>query len=409
MKKSDEYRQRIAALASSMREITDNPEGEGGGLSADQETKWENLNSEVDRLKDLVTKAEATEAIEASLNRPGDPQPQNAPRPVPGATPEGEGGSEPDQAQAYHEAFFQGFVRHGRAGLSPEFRNALEVGTNSEGGYLVPESWEAELIRALAEINVVRKYARATSLSTTTNLPVQTSRGTFTWIDEEGTYSENDPAYGNVQIGAFKVGGIIKVSEELLQDSMVNVAAELNRDATDEFALREEAAFIDGDGTLKPTGLFQTASVASVSLQGVTAASATTVTADEIIDTFYTLGRRYRGNAVWVTSDAMAKIIRKLKDADNQYLWAPGLTAGEPDTLLGRPFETSDAVPAVATSNRTIMLGDFGYYRIADRLGTTAQRLDELYAATGLVGFRFKRRVDAKLTLAPAFTYLEQA
>lgn len=418
--KTKELREKRAKLVNDARVLLDKAIAEGRELTADEETTYSNYEKDISRLgKDI----ERIEFLDGVPNH----EPEEA------GEPANQGEDEEDTerrsnlplnqdrqrnpailqypahirnayTERYHSNYF-GWCRTGGA----QFRNALEVGTPSEGGYLVPQTWEDSLIKALAEINVIRRLSRVMRTTAPHNFPLRTSRGSFTWIDEEGTFSTNDPAYGTLQAGAYKVGGIILVSEELLQDNTYNLPGELQQDAAEEFAFAEEGKMCTGNGTTELQGLFTVTTVAGTALVGKTAASPTTVTADELIDTFYTLGRRYRARASWLTGDPMAKIIRKLKDTTNQYMWQPGLVSGEPDRLLGAPFYTTDSAPAVATTNRTIMFGDFGYYRVCDRRGVTTQRLSELYAATGQVGFKFWKRLDAKLTLAPSFTYLVQA
>jgi len=100
--------------------------------------------------------------------------------------------------------------------------------------------------------------------------------------------------------------------------------------------------------------------------------------------------------------------VRKLKDQTGQYLWQPALTAGTPDTLLGRPVYTSAYMPAVAAGAKSIAFGDFKYYWIADRQGRSFKRLNELYAATGQIGFVGSQRVDGKLTLPETIKVLQQ-
>jgi HK97 family phage major capsid protein len=142
---------------------------------------------------------------------------------------------------------------------------------------------------------------------------------------------------------------------------------------------------------------------------GKTAAGAAAITADELIDLYHALSRPYRKNAVWMMADATAKMIRKLKDTTNQYLWQPGLQAGQPDTLFGRPVIVSDSMPAATTGLKSVVFGDLSYYTVADRQGVTVQRLNELYAATGQVGFRAYKRTDGKVTLSSAIKHLIQA
>ena len=140
----------------------------------------------------------------------------------------------------------------------------------------------------------------------------------------------------------------------------------------------------------------------------MTAASATAVTADELMDLYYSLKSPYRKKSMWVLNDSTIKAIRKLKDNNGQYLWQPSLTAGTPDMILGRPIKTSAYMPAMAAGAKTIAFGDFSYYWIADRQGRSFKRLNELFAATGQVGFLASQRVDGKMILAEAVKVLEQ-
>ena len=131
------------------------------------------------------------------------------------------------------------------------------------------------------------------------------------------------------------------------------------------------------------------------------------ITADEIIDLFYSLKAPYRKNAVWILNDATIKAIRKLKDNNGNYLWQPSLTAGTPDTILGRPVYTSSYVPTIAAGAKTIAFGDFSYYWIADRAGRNFKKLTELYAANDQTGFVATQRVDGKLILPEAIKVLK--
>ena len=120
---------------------------------------------------------------------------------------------------------------------------------------------------------------------------------------------------------------------------------------------------------------------------GVTAASATAITADELISLVYSLKAPYRSKAKFLMNDATVAAIRKLKDLNGVYVWQPALTAGEPDRLLGYPLYTSPKVPTMAAGARVIAFGDFSCYWIADRAGRTIKRLNELFATNGQVGF----------------------
>jgi len=305
-------------------------------------------------------------------------------------------------SDAYKDAFWN----HARKRDSYEIRNALQVGTDSEGGYLVPDTFEKRLITSLEEENVIRKHAHVFATSSGSHkIPVVSTRGTAAWVDEEGQIPESDDAFGQQLIGAHKIATLIKVSEELLNDS----AFDLESYFATEFARRignlEEAAFLTGNGTAKPTGILADVGGAEI---GVTAASETAITADELIDLFYSLKSPYRKKAIWVLNDSTVRAIRKLKDSNGQYLWHPALNDGEYDTILGKRIFTTPYAPELGAGAKSIAFGDFSYYWIGDRAGITFRRLNERYAETGQVGFLASKRVDGKLILPEAIKVLQQ-
>ena len=252
-----------------------------------------------------------------------------------------------------------------------------------------------QLVQALQEENKLRSLCKVIHTSSgDRKIPLVASHGTASWVDEEGQIPESDDSFGQISLGAHKVASIIKVSEELLKDSVFDVESYI----ANEFARRvgdaEEAAFINGDGAGKPYGLLHDTNGATA---GVTAASATAFTADELIDLVYSLKAPYRKHAIFLFNDQTLKAIRKLKDGNGQFLWQPGLQAGQPNTLLGYNYETSYHMPLIGAGKKPILFGDFSSYWIADREGRSIQRLNELYAATGQIGFRVTQRLDARL------------
>ena len=286
-------------------------------------------------------------------------------------------------------------TRHAMA--DPVIRDALQIGTDSEGGYLVPDEYERTLVEALLDENIFRGLASIIRTSSgDRKIPVAATKGTASWIDEEGAYQESDDSFSQITIGAYKLGTMIKVSDELLSDSVFDLEGYIAREFARRIGAKEEEAFFTGDGSGKPLGILAASGGAET---GVTAASETAITSDELIDLFYSLRAPYRKKAVWILNDSTIKAIRKLKDANGQYIWQPSLVAGTPDTLLGRPVKTSTYMPAIAAGAKTVMFGDYSYYWIADRQGRTFKRLGELYAPNGQVGFLGSERVDGRLTL----------
>ena len=236
-------------------------------------------------------------------------------------------------------------------------------------------------------------------------IPVVTSKGTASWIDEEGAIPESDDVFGQQMIGAHKVGTLIKVSEELLNDSAFDLEGYFASEFARRIGNKEEDAFFNGNGAGKPLGILAATGSAQV---GVTAASATAVTADEIIDLFYSLEAPYRKNAIWVLNDASIAAIRKLKDNNGQYLWQPALHEGTYDTLLGKRIFTSPFVPEMKSGKKSVIFGDLSFYWIGDRQGITFKRLNERYADTGQIGFIATKRLDGKLILPEAVKVLQQ-
>ena len=183
---------------------------------------------------------------------------------------------------------------------------------------------------------------------------------------------------------------MIKVSDELLNDSAFNIESYIAKEFARRIGTKEEEAFFVGDGSGKPTGIFNATGGAET---GVTVATAN-ITFDDIMDLFYSLRAPYRNNATWILNDSTVKAIRKLKDANGNYLWQPSIKDGEPDKILNRPYRTSIYAPELAVGKRAIAFGDFSYYWIADRQGRRFKRLNELYAPTSHPGFLASDRID---------------
>ena len=370
---------------------------EKGVLSAEDDAKYAAMEDDFDNLTKEIKRLEKRNAIEAELNMPIN-------RPIVGKPMVESEDEKTGRASKNYKKSFWNAMRSKT--IRPEVADALQIGTDSEGGYLVPDEFENTLVEALEEENIFRKLAHVINTSSgDRKIPVVASKGSASWVDEEGTITDSDDAFSQVSIGAYKLGTLIKVSNELLNDSAFNLEAYISKEFGRRIGTKEEEAFFTGNGTGKPTGIFNSTGGAQV---GVTAASATAITADEIIDLFYSLKAPYRKKAVWVLNDSTVKAIRKLKDKNDNYLWQPALTAGTPDTILGRPVYTSSYVPAIAAGAKTIAFGDFSYYWIADRQGRIFKKLNELYAATDQTGFVATQRVDGKLVLPEAIKVLQQ-
>lgn len=381
------------------RLLLDRYDAAGGTLPTDASTEWDTRDADIVAITKRIEREERQLEL-ASVERERVEQRERAavdppPPPVSQAQPtqiETRIGTDSPEYLAAYLCMLRG---------QPYERRALEGGVAAEGGNLIPNEWMTRMIEALDEPFIMRGRASVfMTTSGTINLPSVTTKGTAAWTDEEAAYTEDDPAFGNLQFSAYKAARIIKISDELLQDNQYDLEGWIQQEFTRSVGALEETAFVNGDGTAKPTGVVQG------STAGPTAASNATIAADEIYDLFHSLPRAHRPRATWVMADGTIKVVRKLKDTTNQYLWQPGMRLGEPDLLLGRPVEASPDMPAIATVAKSVIFGDLSYYYIQDRAGISIQRLNELYAANGQVGFRIQKRTDGKLALATAVYHL---
>ena len=387
----NELRAMRAKAWETAKNFLDSHRGETGILSDEDTKTYEEMEAKIVNLGKEIERQEKMDAMEREMampvNTPITSKPENT------KMEEKKGRA----SDAYKKAFWNG-MRSKYASVS----NVLSEGTDSEGGYLVPDEYENTLVQALEGENVIRGRSHVITTSNGTHkIPVVASKGEASWIDENGAYPEDDDTFAQVNIDAHKIGTIIKVSEELLNDSAFNLESYFAQEFGRRIGTKEEEAFINGNGSSKPTGILTSAEV------GVTTASDKAITADELIDLFYSLKGVYRRNAVWVLNDTTVKAIRKLKDNNGQYIWQPALKDGDHDTLLGRPILTTGAMPEIAADAKPVIFGDLSYYWIGDRQGVTFKRLNERYADMGQVGFLASKRVDGKLVLPEAIKVLK--
>lgn len=371
----------------------DSKQSEDGIVSAEDTATYEKMEMEVVSLGNEIKRLERQCKLDAELSKPTSNYAFNKPNQT--------HARQNRASDNYKKAFWNMM----RGKLNSEVQNTLTIGTDTQGGYLVPDEFENTLLQALEEENVFRRIASVIKTSSgDMRIPMIAAHGTASWADEGAAITESDEAFSKIYIGAHKLATMLKVSEELLGDSGFDIPKYIAGEFARRIGKAEEAAFISGDGNSKPSGILIETGGAEI---GVTAASATTITADEIIDLYYSLRLPYRKNAVFIMNDATVKAIRKLKDGSGEYIWHPSLAAGQPDTILGRPVETTEFMPQIASASKVIAFGDFSYYWVADRQAKSFQRLNELFARNGQVGFKAFERVDGKLMLPEAIKVLK--
>ena len=432
---------------------------EKGALSADESQQFETMMTDADSLKadiDALEQAEQDkadrfariEAAEADLDRlqqSGDVerliQAGGNVSHVPSA---GFGNPQLSQNEALNVAL-QGWATHGhpklmdehqqsaakRAGIKFGFEGASpaidipltqrapksidqiiqaqSVGTDSAGGYTVPEGFVPNLEKAMLTFGPMRQVSDILRTATGNDLPWPTVNDTSNagaLLAENTQDSEQDVAFGVMTLGAYKyTSKIVRVSVELLQDSAFNLGAELGSLLGERLGRIQNTHATTGTGSSQPNG------VVTAGTLGKTAAAVAAVTSNEIIDLYHSVGRAYRGGASFMANDSTLAAIRQLKDGDSQYLWQPGMQAGQPDRLFGAPVLVNDDMATLATGNKTIIFGDLSKYKMREVLGVTLVRMVERYADYHQVGFVAITRFDGDLLNAGTgpVKYLQQA
>lgn len=388
-------REKRAKLWNDTKAFLDSHRGEDGMVSAEDNATYEKMEADVVALGKEIERLERQAVIDRELDQPTASPLVSAPV---AHTPEQKAGRASDE---YKKAFWN--QMRGRS--SYEIRNALQVGELSEGGYTVPDEFDKQLIEGLEDENIMRGLVHIIRTGSGEHkIPIVASHGTGSWVEEEQQIPESDDAFSQVTLTAHKFATMIRISRELLNDSAFALAAYISHEFVRRAGAAEEQAILTGDGSHKPIGLLHDTLGAQV---GVTTASATAITADELIDMQHSLKSGYRRKAVWIMNDATISAIRKLKDGQGQYIWQPGIKEGAPDMLFNQRVLMSNYMPLIATGNKVILYGDFSYYWLAEREGRTLERLNELYAVTDQVGFKMTERLDGRLILPEAVKCLQ--
>ena len=396
MNKILELREKRAKAWETAKNFLDSRRGENGLVSAEDNSTYEKMETEVVNLGKEIDRLEKQAAIDLELSKATSAPLLEKPQADEKSRKTGRASNE------YKNAFWQ--VMRNKAGL--EVKNALQIGSDAEGGYLTPDEFEHTLVEALEEEDIFRGLANTIQTSSgDRKIPVVATKGDASWVDEEGAIPESDDSFKQVTLSAYKLATMIKISEELLNDSAFDLESYVAKEFGRRIGTKEEEAFFVGDGTGKPTGILDATGGGQL---GKTTSGATAISFDEIMDLFYSLKSPYRKNATFLMNDSTVKAIRKLKDGGGKYIWQPSMVAGTPDTILNRPVLTSAYMPEISAGNKTVAFGDFKYYWIADRQGRSFKRLNELFAVTGQVGFVATQRVDGKLILPEAVKYLQQ-
>lgn len=357
-----------AKLVASMREI-----GEKDGWVSDSYKKAE---EDFNVLNASITTMEEQLQRERALNQMEPPKPQNK----------------------KEEEYFKVFDKFLRNGMTPEIKAAMS-GTSGNGAELLPKEMHNQIIAIMKDLGVMRQLATVITTDNDRDIPVEGAQVTATWGTEAGAYTESSPKLTQKTLKAFKLTALTKVSEELLQDSVFDVTGYIARSIAEQFSLAEEDAFVNGDGSGKPTGFLN-------GVDSITSGTVGVIEYEDIVDLFTGVSGPYRTQGKWIAGDDAFSSLLKLTDTTGRPIWQPSVVAGTPDMLLGKALHITPKMGTVATGNKPLAFGDFKQYYIADRTQMTLQRLLELYAGNGQVGFRAYKRTDGNLIVPNAIKSL---
>ena len=275
-----------------------------------------------------------------------------------------------------------------------------QTGNDALGGYAVPFALDRKILSKVRDLNVMRRLCSSQSVSTPeTYWNVDLGGTDAGWVGElTARPNTNVPQLARAGITWGEIYANPKASYRLLDDALFNVESWYSQKVAETFADYEEEAFLTGDGTNKPKGLlaYDFASTADATrdfgtFEKITSA---TLTADTIIDLYYSLRQVYRGNnTAWLMNPSTIQALRKLKDGNQNYIWIDNIANGMVGTLLGRPVYESRFMPDFSTAgNKAILFGDFKKaYTIFDLHGLRIVR--DVYTDKTSVQFYTSKRV----------------
>ena len=320
---------------------------------------------------------ERIDQLETMINRP----------PVPGDSKDNR---QPNEKKA---AFFK-FMREGKPALSPEEKKALV--SDETGQILIPEELESEIYRELPKLTVIRSLATVRQTKSDRIRRRSLTEVTVGWgkLETGTTITESTMTPSDDYQYVEDLYGLTKIGEDELMDTDVALESITTDSFSRAIAEAEDTAFVIGTGhaNKQPEGILNGTVVSRVN-----AGQAGAITADDILKLIYEVPAQYRQNGVLIVNSKTELAIRLLKDKNGQYLWQPSLQAGRPNSFAGYPVYNQEDIPDIPSAGTAADVAIFGDirsgYRIIDRLGMTVQRLVELYAEAGLVGFKVHYRV----------------
>lgn len=282
---------------------------------------------------------------------------------------------------------------------------ALSVGSNPDGGYLVPAQRSARIVTKIFESSPMRALATIETIGTNElEIPTDTDEASVGWVGETQTRNTtNTPQVGIMKIPVFELYAKPRATQKLLEDASMNIEAWLDGKLGDKFGRTEATAFVSGTGVNQPRGFLSytfvttAAAVTRGSPLSIVSGNATAITADAIVSLPFSIKTAYLNGASWLMKRSSVMAAMLLKDGQGQYMWRPGLSAGAQSILGGYNVNMADDMPAIGAGANAIAFGNWARaYTIVDRLGITTLR--DPYSAKPFVEFYSRKRVGGDVT-----------
>lgn len=280
----------------------------------------------------------------------------------------------------------------------------LRTDSNIDGGYLLEMDFVQEIIKDITEISPIRSIARVrTTNRKTVVVPRRTNLVASGWNGEGLDRTDTNSQYALEEATLGKLSVVTHITNEEVMDASFDMENEVRMDVAEEFARAEGAAFVSGNSVNQPEGFLVNSDVESFNTT-----SANVVDADDLINITGQLKDGY--DPVFVLNRRSLATIRQLKDGNGQYLWAPGIAAGLPNTIIGEPYVSAIDMPDIATGQSPVAYGDFrrGYW-IVDRMAMTMIRDMFTLGARDMIRLIFHKRLTGQVIKAEAIKKLTVA
>lgn len=298
--------------------------------------------------------------------------------------------------------YTEAFQAHMKKG---EVQAALNKNAAPEGGYLAPTEWDRTITDRMVLVSPMRALCTVQPISTNGFSKLFNNRGTTSgWVGEtDGRPQTSTPTFGSLTYNTGELYANPAATQQMLDDSAINLEVWLAGEVDTEFGLQEGVAFLTGNGTNKPSGLLTYITGGSNAaahpwgdIKTVKSGAAAALTADGLINLVHELPSEYTAGARAVMNRNTVREIRKLKDGQGNYLWQPSFQAGAPATLLGYGINEMPGMPDIVANSKPIVFGDFKRgYLIVDRVGVRVLR--DPYSNKPYVHFYTTKRVGGGL------------